>query len=195
MISFVKGQIISKNENSIIVETAGIGYEIFVSNNTLVSVGDLGQNCLIYTYLQVRDDGMNLYGFSSVEEKNIFNLLISVSGIGAKLAIGILSGMKLNDLTSAIACEDCKILQTIKGLGKKTAERVILELKDKVNPSLNVRNVSEISEPSEAVIEAIQALLSLGLTKNEAVKLAKENTKGNQTAEEIIKCALQSMVR
>lgn len=125
----------------------------------------------------------------------MFNLLISVSGVGAKLAIGILSGMKLTELTSTIACQDCKILQTIKGLGKKTAERVILELKDKVNPALSVRNIPKTEEPSEAVIEAIQALLSLGLTKNESVKLAKENAKNNQTAEEIVKCALQSMVK
>jgi Holliday junction DNA helicase RuvA len=195
MISFIKGQIVAKSENSIIVETSGIGYEIFVSNNTLVDVGEIDQDCLIYTYLQVRDDGMNLFGFSSIEEKNMFNLLISVSGVGAKLAIGILSGMKLTELTSTIACQDCKILQTIKGLGKKTAERVILELKDKVNPALSVRNIPKTEEPSEAVIEAIQALLSLGLTKNESVKLAKENAKNNQTAEEIVKCALQSMVK
>lgn len=195
MISFIKGQIVSKQERGVIIETGGIGYEIFVSNNTLVGLGDVGENCLIYTHMQMREDGIILYGFSTTEEKDMFNLLISVTGIGAKLAVGILSGIKLSELIIAIAGEDCPALQNIKGLGKKTAERIILELKEKVNPINVIEKTFATDKDTNAVEEAVQVLLSLGLTKYESVKLARENVSEGKTAEEIVKNALKNMAK
>lgn len=195
MISYIKGQIVAKQDGSVIIETNGIGYEIFVSNNTLVSLGEIGCSCLIYTHMQMREDGITLYGFSSIEEKDLFNLLISVSGIGAKLAVSVLSGMKISDLIIAIAGEDTCALQSIKGLGKKTAERIVLELKEKVNPINYLETNLTISSTYSAVEEAVQVLLSLGLTKYESVKLAKENFLENKTAEEIVKDALKNMAK
>ncbi|MDD3397401.1 MAG: Holliday junction branch migration protein RuvA [Clostridia bacterium] len=195
MISYIKGQIVSKQDGSVIIETGGIGYEIFVSNNTLVSIGDAGENCLIYTHMHMREDGIILYGFSSTEEKNLFNLLISVSGIGAKLAVGVLSGMKLSELILAIAGEDTCALQNIKGLGKKTAERIILELKEKVNPINYIETTFASADALSAVEEAVQVLLSLGLTRYESIKLAKENSDENKTAEDIVKNALKNMAK
>jgi len=195
MISFIKGQIISKQEGSVIIETGGIGYEIFISNNTLVDLDDIGEDCFIYTHMQVRDDGIILYGFSSTQEKDLFNLLTSVTGIGSKLAVGILSGIKLSELILAISSEDSLTLQTIKGLGKKTSERIILELKEKVCPISVLEKSFETDKDSSAIEEAVQVLLSLGLTKYESVKLARDNAAENLTSEEIVKNALKNMAK
>ena len=188
MISFIKGQLVSKQEGSVIIETGGIGYEIFISNNTLVNLGEIGENCFIYTHMQVRDDGIILYGFSSTQEKELFNLLTSVTGIGSKLAVGILSGIKLSELILAISSQDSLTLQTIKGLGKKTAERIILELKEKVCPINVLEQSFSDDKDSNAVNEAVQVLLSLGLTKYESVKLARENATDNSTSRNCKKC-------
>ncbi|MDD2227060.1 MAG: Holliday junction branch migration protein RuvA [Clostridia bacterium] len=197
MIAFIKGIIKSKQDGKILLETsAGIGYEIAVSNNTFISIGNEDENCCVYTHMQVRDDGVNLYGFSSIEEKNLFNLLTSVSGIGPKLAMAILSGMKLSEIIISIAEEDFDSLSKIKGLGKKTAERLILELKEKVIPLGASAAVFEemYSRPiSNAVEDAIQALLSLGLTRNESIKLARANAEKDMTAEEIVQQCLKNM--
>jgi len=197
MIAFIKGKIKSKQDGEILLETsAGIGYKIVVSNNTLISIGNEDENCCVYTHMQIRDDVVNLYGFSSIEEKKLFNLLTSVSGVGPKLAMAILSGMKLSEIIVSIAEEDFDSLNKIKGLGKKTAERLILELKEKVIPLGDFATIFEetYSRPiSNAVEEAIQALLALGLTRNESVKLARTNAEKDMTAEEIVQQCLKNM--
>ena len=196
MINFIKGEIAEKLEGKIVLENNGIGYEIFVSNNTLVNVGLEGETCQIFTYMQVREDAITLYGFSSLEEKNLFNLLISISGIGAKVAISILSGLKITEIIVAIASEDTATLSRIKGLGKKTAERIVLELKDKVSPAGIASAESDFaSTNSQAIDEAYQVLLSLGLTKNEAMQLARSNSAGKDNAEQIIAQVLKNMGR
>ncbi|MDD4816125.1 MAG: Holliday junction branch migration protein RuvA [Clostridia bacterium] len=196
MISFIKGEIAEKFDGKIIVENNGIGYEIFVSNNTLVSIGTEGETCKIFTYMQVREDAITLYGFSSLEEKNLFNLLTSISGIGSKVAIAILSGLKISEIIVAIASEDTASLSRIKGLGKKTAERIVLELKDKVSPAKVFGNeIDFVCTNSEAIDEAYQVLLSLGLTKNESMQLARANSAGKDTAEQIVAQVLKNMGR
>ena len=125
MIAFLVGTIEYKSENSLILDVNGVGYELAISNNTLLTLPNVGETIKILTYMQVSENtGVTLYGFGSEEEKSLFLKLITVSGIGPKIAIGILSGMKLSDLIVSIINEDSNSLSKIKGLGKKGAERI-----------------------------------------------------------------------
>lgn len=193
MISFLVGVIEEKKENLVVIDVNGVGFEVNVSNNTLVSLPFEGESAKIYTYLAVREDGISLFGFSSVEERNLFNKLITVSGVGPKLAITILSGLSLSDLTVAIAKEDTKLLSKIKGLGKKTAERLCLELKDKLDVLTfgNEEASFDTNYDEDAVQMATDTLISLGISKNEAYMLARANAANNATAEEIISKSLR----
>lgn len=194
MISFLVGNIEEKKENCVVIDVNGVGFEVFVSNNTLVSLPMPGENAKIYTYMAVREDGIFLFGFSSLEERDVFNKLITVSGVGPKLAIIILSGLSLSDLIVAIINEDSKLLSKIKGLGKKTAERLCLELKDKLNV-LGIddsnSNSFDVNYDEDAVQLATDTLISLGINKNEAYMLARSNAANNATAEEIISKSLR----
>lgn len=193
MISFINGAIVEKNEGKIVVECKDIGYEIFVSNNTLVSIGEIGDFCKVLTYMQVREDGITLFGFSTQEEKDLFMLLTTVSGIGAKMAITILSGMKISEIIIAIASGDTVSLSRIKGLGKKTAERLVLELQDKVSPvGVNLDSIP-LNENQDAVDEAVEVLIALGINKNEALKLAR--THSANTSEQIVQNVLKNLGR
>lgn len=192
MISFLVGVIEEKREGYAILDVNGVGYEVNVSNNTLVSLPMVGETVKILTYMAVREDGVSLFGFASKEEKELFLKLITVSGIGPKVALSILSGLNISDLTIAIATEDLKLLSKIKGLGKKTAERICLELKDKITTAglpLEMENVEVVDE--NAVEMATDTLVSLGINKNEAYKLARSYAKEGATAEEIISKALR----
>ena len=141
--------------------------------------------------MQVREDGIALFGFSSKDEKDMFMKLISVNGIGPKMAVGILSGITLNDLISAIVNQDVKMLCTIKGLGKKTAERLLVELKDQAMPVQ--MEISQQNVNMNFIEQASEALISLGVGRNEAYRLAKENAVEGATVEEIITKALRGM--
>lgn len=194
MISFLVGNIEEKKENCVVIDVNGVGFEVFVSNNTLVSLPMPGENAKIYTYMAVREDGIFLFGFSSLEERDVFNKLITVSGVGPKLAITILSGLSLSDLIVAIINEDSKLLSKIKGLGKKTAERLCLELKDKLNVLViddSSSNSFDVNYDEDAVQLATDTLISLGINKNEAYMLARSNAANNATAEEIISKSLR----
>ena len=198
MYAYIIGVVTQKEEGKIALENNGIGYEINVSNLTLNSFTYENQPVKIYTYLVVREDDMALYGFSTLEEKSMFLKLITVGGIGPKMAIGILSEISLSGLMSAIASEDLKTLCKIKGLGKKTAERLILELKDKVNPleAIALGGAVETNDVDENIIEdAIATLTGLGITKNEAYKLVKDVAKKDMTLEDIITKVLRGMSR
>jgi len=193
MIGYVKGVLAHKQEGMVIVECNGVGYELFVSNNTLAELPYSGEECKLFSYLHVKEDGVCLYGFASMEEKELFNKIISVSGIGPKGAIGLLSGMNLAQLSNAIATSNVNELSKIKGLGKKTAERLCLELKDKIGiqgafDDVDISNVGAMSD-------AIEVLVSLGITKNEATALAKRVAKADMAVEEIISLCLQQMGR
>lgn len=193
MISFLVGIIEEKRENLLLLNVNGVGFELTVSSNTLSALPLENSTVKILTYMAVREDDLSLYGFSSQEEKDIFNKLITVSGVGPKLAISILSGISLNDLVNAIINEDSKLLSKIKGLGKKTAERLCLELKDKLN-SLGIADnegsfVADYDE--DAVQLATDTLITLGINKNEAYMLARSYATKEATAEEIISKALR----
>lgn len=192
MISFLIGIIENKFENSLELNVNGVGFVMMVSANTISSLPLTGETVKIYTYMAVREDDISLYGFSSLEERDIFLKLITVSGIGPKLAIGILSGLKLSDLVLSIIKEDVKLLSNIKGLGKKTAERICLELKGKFNPlTIEDNSIFDIEYDEDAVQMATDTLISLGINKNEAYNLARANATKEATAEEIISKALR----
>lgn len=193
MISFLVGIVEEKEENKIVLNVNGVGFELCVSSNTLSYLPMPNESAKVYTYMSVREDDISLYGFSTIEERDLFNKLITVSGIGPKMAISILSGLSLSDLIIAITKEDSKLLSKIKGLGKKTAERLCLELKDKLD--IFVGEVKEqtyaLDYDEDAVSMATDTLVSLGISKNEAYMLARANASNNATAEEIISKSLR----
>lgn len=193
MISFLIGIIEEKQENMLVLNVNGVGYEINVSANTLSSLPMEGETVKILTYMAVREDGVYLFGFSSKEERELFFKLISVSGIGPKMAISILSGLSLSDLVMAIINQDHKLLSKIKGLGKKTAERICLELKDKLSiTGENIENASFGADYNEDAVQmATDTLISLGINKNDAYMLARANATAESTAEEIISKSLR----
>ena len=198
MIAFIKGKVIDKFDGGVVLENNGIGYEILCSSAAFTRLCERGEGG-IYTYFQVKEDGVALFGFDTKDEKTMFLKLISVSGIGPKIGIGILSGMRVCDLATAIATSDVKTLSKIKGLGKKSAERIILELRESVS-------AGEIGEVKKAVVteaplsrdeeDAVVALMGLGFTGAQAktaVKFAREQ--GACSIEQIISLALQSLNR
>lgn len=194
MISFLIGEVEEKREGLLTLNVNGVGYELFVSNNTLEALPNLGETTKILSYMAVREDGVFLFGFASSEEKDLFLKLITVSGIGPKVAQTILSGLSVSNLITAILTEDTRLLSKIKGLGKKTAERLCLELKDKVSP-LGVMNEDVMKLPEsldENVLEtACDTLVALGINKNDAYKLARSNYKEGDNAESVIAKSLR----
>ena len=201
MISFLVGTIEEKYENTLVLDVGGVGYELQISNSSLVALPDANETTKVYTYLHVKEDGIALYGFATVEEKAIFMKLITVSGVGPKMAISILSGMKLSDLIVAITREDVSLLSKIKGLGKKTAERVCLELKDKISAVgygtdlFNYKENLDNFYDENALNDAVETLINFGVNKNEAYKLARANAGDGATAEEIILKVLRYLGR
>ncbi len=198
MISFLRGKLIQLNDDSLVIDINGIGFDIIVSQNTLDKFTDLYSVISIYTYLVVRDDSLVLYGFSSIEEKKMFLNLITVAGVGPRVAISILSGMALKSLALAIVSEDSKTLAKIKGIGKKTAERLIVDLKEKIikdNASL-VTQLGEVTDSESQIInEAIEALTSLGIARADAMVAINKSKEDNWdgTLEALIYNALRSM--
>ena len=198
MIAFLVGTIEEKMENLLVVDVNGVGYELCISNNTLCALPMEGETAKILTYLQVKEDGIALYGFATAEEKAMFLKLITVSGVGPKMAITILSGIKLSDLIVAIINEDANLLSKIKGLGKKTAERICLELKDKLSTtSISLGEASTLAETynESALNDAVETLIALGVNKNEAYRLARSKATAETTAEEIILKVLKELGR
>ena len=197
MIAFLVGTIEKKMENTLLLDVNGVGYELCVSNTTLASLPMEGETVKVLTYLQVKEDGVALYGFATDEEKGMFLKLITVSGIGPKMAISILSGIRLSDLLVAIVNEDSNLLSKIKGLGKKSAERICLELKDKVTATGSLLGETAMSgEYNESALnDAVETLVSLGINKNEAYRLARSKATADITAEEIILKVLKEMGR
>ena len=192
MYNYIQGKIVDKTLTAIVVDNNGIGYEIGVSGNTLMDV-DMGEIVKIYTYLYVREDEMSLYGFSRLEEKKLFMRLIDISGIGPKLAMQIFGGYDLKTLTVAIASGDAKTLCKIKGLGKKTAELIILNLREQVADDITLMNDHQDAITGEDIADAVFALESLGLSKTDAVRMATEASKVCHGTEEIIRHCLQNL--
>lgn len=185
MYNYIKGVIEDKQDNLVIIDNNGIGYEIHTSNNALEKLPNIGDVAKVLTYQVVKEDEISLYGFYSKEEKNMFLNLISVNGIGPKMAIGVLSSISLQDLEMAIISGDSKLIKKLKGIGPKTAERIVLELKDKIETNSSFEMVNSNSNSKE-MEDAISALEGLGLTRIDAVKRVREVSSQDDTAEIII---------
>ena len=198
MFSFISGILEEKGNNIAVIDSSGVGFEINVSDTTIFELPEVGQFAKIYTYMAVREDAINLYGFATREEKSAFLKLISVSGIGGKVAIAILSAMPVSNLVDAIISENIKLLSSIKGLGKKTAERLILELKnslDDLQISMFRATPAAVTTINTAAEEAIDTLIAMGLTRLDATQIVKNVAQPNDKAEDIIKNALRNMNR
>ncbi len=198
MLGYIKGKVLHSSDGTVLLENNGIGYEVLCSGAAYAKLISDGQG-EVYTYLQVREDGVSLFGFVSLEEKNMFLKLISVSGVGPKMGITILSSMNINDIAVAIANSDVKKLTAAKGLGKKTAERIILELREKVSAeSLPEKGAAAPEQPAEKISDkeedAVVGLMSLGYTRAESVRAVKRAEEaGAKSMEEIIMTALRTM--
>ncbi|MCG8575657.1 MAG: Holliday junction branch migration protein RuvA [Flavobacteriales bacterium] len=189
MIAHLNGRLVEKTPTSVIVECAGVGYFVKISLNTFSKLGD-DENIKIFTQLQVREDAHTLYGFYSLKEREMFNHLISVSGIGANTAILMLSAMTSDEIASAIVNEEVAVIQSIKGIGAKTAQRVIIDLKDKVVKSdFTTENIFVTDNTNQN--DALTALLSLGFDKKRVEKVIAKVITEDQTVEDIIKEALK----
>ena len=194
MISFVSGNIAFKSPAYVVVETGGIGYQVNISLGTYTKIQSLTA-CKLHTYFAVREDAQVLYGFFEVEEKEMFVMLISVSGVGPSTAMMILSSISSDDLQRAIAHDDVKLLESIKGIGAKTAKRLTLELKDKMVKMPEKLRAHGIQSNNKHE-EALSALVMLGFSRASADavlhKVMKQST-GSESVEEIIKLALRTI--
>lgn len=196
MFSFLYGVVEEKFDNIAIINCGGVGFELNVSETTIFELPELGEPTKIYTYMAVREDAITLFGFASMEEKSAFLKLINVSGIGGKMAISILSAMPVADLVDAIVTENIRLLSSIKGLGKKTAERLVVELKNSFDDlQLSILKPTKVSNNSSAIEEAIDTLVAMGLTRFDATNAVKNNVESNDKAEDIIKKCLKNMNR
>lgn len=192
MISYIKGTLAAKLENSVIIDNGGMGYEVIVPINSPIYLSGEGEEVVCHTYMAVREDDVSLYGFADRQTLKMFRMLLTVNGIGAKAAISILSTLDTVRLTQAIALEDDKSISQAPGVGKKTAQRVVLELKDKVG-SVDTSGVKISDEPVslDTKNEAVAALISLGYARSEAISaLAGIEA---ETSEEYIKKALKNL--
>ena len=197
MIGFLKGKILSLTPETALIETAsGVGFEVLVTGAAYDSLAGKKEG-EVFTYLQVREDGVSLFGFSSKEEKEMFLKLVSVSGVGPKMGIAVLSGMNAGEVATAIAMNDVKRLSTVKGMGKKTAERIILELHGKISADELLgasEGVRAVELPAAEEDDAVSALMGLGFTKQESARaVSRARASGAATVEEILAVALKGM--
>ncbi len=199
MISFIEGILDSAELEKISVNVGGVGYEITVTSSVLRSLPAKGQKIKILTYLNVKEDAMQLFGFSSKEEKGLFLQLLSVSGIGPKGAMNIVSSFELNKLVAAIAKADVDMLTAAPGIGRKTAQRVIVELREKISKaySLDASNgIFDSSTDSPLLKDAVSALMALGYGAKEARKAVSkgvEELSDSSSVEELIKFSLKNL--
>ena len=195
MYYYIKGTFVQKNDNYIVVDANGVGYMIYTSLNSMQNTGEIGKKITIYTYLHVREDVMDLFGFTTIEEKNMFMQLISVSGVGPKAALSILSVTTPAKFAVAVITNDVKTITKASGVGPKMAQRVILELKDKMKTDELEIDLEDESDDilSDNRSEAISALVVLGYSSNDAQKAIK-GIDGTLSVEEIIKKALAGLL-
>lgn len=189
MITHLKGKLTEKNPTNVVIDCNGVGYLVLISLNTFSALGS-DELILVHTKLIVREDAQILYGFASVEERTMFEQLISVSGIGPNTAIIMLSSLAPEEIAFAIQSEDVKTIQSIKGIGVKTAQRVIIDLKDKML-KLSFSNENMFTQNNTNRFDALTALISLGFDKKNAEKAIEKVSTGEETVEKLIKDALK----
>lgn len=193
MITFLRGKLVEKNHTDVVIECSGVGYFVNISLHTFSLLPE-GENIMLYTYLHIKEDSHTLYGFSHKSEREIFKLLISVSGVGTSIARTMLSSLDPSQVKQAIANGDVRTIQGVKGIGAKTAQRVILDLKDKI---LKVYDIDEVSPAASNTNkdEALSALETLGFARKQAEKVCDGIVREDPQAsvETIIKLALKKL--
>lgn len=199
MFAYIKGNLEVKTKGYVVIDVNGIGYKIFMSEIAISKLGEIGEIVKVHTYLKVKEDEMSLYGFNTNEELRMFELLLSVSGIGAKSAINILSNIEPSSFALAVITNDINKIKSLPGIGPKGAQRIILELKDKIETEEAVSSdasidINAISTNSENINEATTALQVLGYSKKEIEK-ALEKSSSNMSVEELIKYGLKNLSR
>lgn len=200
MFAYIKGLLEEKSTNYVVIENCGIGYKIFMSDMSINEIGEIGSQVKVHTYYHVREDNISLYGFLNHEELKMFELLLSVSGIGAKSAIAMLSNITPASFACAIISNNVALLKKIPGIGPKTAQRIILELQDKLKKEQELTKENEQEEISivstnENVEEAMQALQILGYSKKEIDKAFEKLANTDVSVEELIKKGLSLLAR
>ena len=198
MFAYIKGSLEQKSNNYVVIDVGGIGYKIFMATKAIEALGEIGEVVKVHTHYYVREDNISLYGFNTNEELRMFELLLQVSGIGAKSAIAMLSEISPSSFALAVISDDISQLVKIPGIGKKTAARIVLELKDKLKTEEAITKTEEVKlsiSNEEETSEAIAALQVLGYTKREIEKALENIDTKNLQLEEIIKQGLKNLAR
>lgn len=196
MISYIKGNLEAKNLDNVIIDVGGIGYKIFMSIKSMNTLGDMGKEVKIYTFMRVREDDISLYGFCTNEELKMFEQLLGVSGVGAKLALSILSNISPSSFALAIITEDINTIKSLPGIGAKSAQRIILELKDKMKTqdAIETEFIStKIEIKDDKTKDAIDALQVLGYAKKDIDSVISHIDVTGLSVEDIIKQGLKHL--
>jgi len=203
MIAYIYGRLLEKLEASVVIDTGGVGYEVFVPTGANLWLKGKGDEVVLHTAQIFKEDDVSLYGFEDRESMRLFRLLITVSGVGAKVAMGILSALSVDEAARAIAFEDAAMLTRAQGVGKKSAERIVLELKDKVTSvfsgSLGGKvssggiSAGEVRGPADIVTEATTVLMSLGISRSEAAQAVMNVQEEYATVEDCVRLALKGL--
>ena len=194
MFAYIKGSLEMKSSGYIVIDINGLGYKIFMSQNNIDSIGELHNIIKVFTYVKVREDDISIFGFKTQEELKMFELLISVSGVGAKSALVMLSCIEPSDFAIAVISNDVKVLTKVPGIGNKSAQRIILELKDKLKEEQLEEKLKDCSkrlkDNSENINEAISGLMVLGYSKKDIEKAFEHLDIDNLSIEDLIKKGL-----
>ena len=201
MIAFLKGEISAIYEDKVIIEVSGVGYNVLMPASCIRALQGIGNTAKIYTYLSVREDAMQLYGFNTSDDLELFKLLITVNGIGPKASLQILSSMTTDEIKMAIVSSDSKTLSKVPGIGPKTAQRIIIDLKDKIDLINTIESklsgdIAYTGALSDEKSEAVEALVALGYSKKDALNAVSNVEAPDGTkVEQILKLALKSISR
>ncbi|MBC7900876.1 MAG: Holliday junction branch migration protein RuvA [Saprospiraceae bacterium] len=200
MIAFLSGKLIAKQANTVIVDVGGVGYEVMIPLSTFYDLGEIGAEVQLRIYTSVREDAIQLFGFRTTRERELYLKLISVQGIGPKSGIAMLSGMSGDEIISAILTDDLARLVTIPGIGRKTAERLVIELRDKVGELSDgsAPRTSTSQVPADSVFDdALSALVNLGYQKNAAEKALQQAVKdgAEMSVQKLLRAALQTLAK
>jgi Holliday junction DNA helicase RuvA len=191
MIGSLRGKLTAKHAPQIIVECQGVGYEVETPMSTFLDLPSIGEDLFLHTHLLVREDAQILYGFSSEKERSLFRTVLRISGVGAKMGLAILSAMSVSDFQRCVQYEDAAMLVKIPGVGKKTAERLIIEMRDKIDKTDTGSGATRVVAAANPRSEAVDALVTLGYKANEVNKLIGSMDVDGKSAEDIIRLALR----
>lgn len=198
MISFLQGTLVEKKPPMIIVDVQGVGYEVEVPMTTIYALPEVGDETKVYTHLAIRDDAHLLFGFATQDERTLFRTLIKVNGVGAKMALTILSGIEASEFARCVQDNDSATLVKLPGVGKKTAERLIIEMRDKLDDVISTDSIKSAptqTSPSNVIDDATTALISLGYKPQEASKFVMAVATDDMDSEAIIREALKASVK